>query len=401
MDEALALLRERVRPVAGIEPVPLHAADGRVLAADLAATIDLPAQDNAAVDGYAFAAADLAAAGETVLRVAGRAAAGHPLDRPLARGEAARVFTGAVLPEGADTVVMQEDAAVDHGSLRVPPGLKAGANRRRAGEDVRAGQVVLAAGRRLRPPDLGLAAALGHASLPVRRRLRVALFSTGDELLEPGGAPAPGHAFDANRYLLHPLLAGLGCAVDDLGILADRAMLVREALAGAAATHDLLLTSGGMSTGEEDHVRAAVEALGRLHFWRLAIKPGRPLALGQVGATPFLGLPGNPVAAMVSFLRFARPLILLLSGADEPGPAFYRVPAGFAYSKKGRRREWVRVRLRAGPGGVAVAEKFPRQGSGILTSMVQSDGLVELAEEITEVTPGMMVDYLPFREVGA
>jgi len=257
---------------------------------------------------------------------------------------------------------------------------------------------VLAAGRRLRPQEIGLAASLGLTTLTVRRRLRVAVFSTGDEVREPGGELPPGAIFDSNRYTLRALLEGLSCAVTDLGILPDEPTAVRAALARAAGDHDLVLTSGGMSTGEEDHVKAAVEALGKLYFWRLAIKPGRPVAMGQLGRVPFMGLPGNPVAVMVTFLLLARPLVLLLSGAEDTPPRLFRVTAGFAYDKRGNRTEYLRARLKRSDTGW-VAEKFPRDGAGILTSMVESDGLIEIPEGLSHVERGGTVDFLPFSEV--
>jgi molybdopterin molybdotransferase len=298
-------------------------------------------------------------------------------------------------------VAMQEDVRVDGAHVVVPPGLKRGANRRKAGEDIKIGQTALAAGQRLRPQDLALAAALGVDRVAVYRRLRVALFSTGDELVAPGGALRPGAVYDANRTLLHTLLLELGCAVTDLGILPDRPEPVRAALAAAAPGHDLLLTSGGVSTGEEDHLKAAVEALGKLHLWRLAIKPGRPVAIGQIGDASFVGLPGNPVAVMVCFLKIARPLILRRAGARELAPPLYRVRAGFDFAKKADRREWVRARLVRGADGEPVAERFPRQGSGVISSLVESDGLVELPEALTRLEAGAMVDFLPFGEAHA
>ena len=400
-DEALARIRDLARPVAGTETVALAAAHGRILAADLVSPIDVPPHDNSAVDGYAVHFDDLDPNGETRLALAGRRAAGDPPGDAPARGVALRVFTGAALPAGPDTVLMQEDCRRDGDVVVIPPGIARVANRRRAGEDVGAGAIVLRAGRRLRAQDLGLAASVGRAELAVRRPLRVAMFSTGDELREPGETLGPGAIFDANRYVLGALLAAQGCAVTDLGILRDDVALVRAALAGAATDHDLLFTSGGVSVGDEDHVKAAVESEGALHFWRLAIKPGRPLALGRVGETPFVGLPGNPVAAMVTFLRFARPLVLRLAGVEDVEPILYRVRAGFDYTKKAGRREWLRARLLRGDDGAPVADKFPRQGSGILSSLVAADGLVELPEEMTQLTKGEAVDFLPFNEVMA
>lgn len=396
--EALRLVEERTSPLAERQRVPLVAALHRILAEPVIAPLSVPPHDNSAVDGYAVFYDDLAPDRPTVLPVAGRAAAGHPLGRPARRGEAIRIFTGAPMPDGPDTVFMQEDCIEESDSVRLPPGMKRGANRRRAGEDVTAGAAVLEAGRLLRPQEIGLAAALGFTELEVYRRLRVALLSTGDEVREPGTPLPAGAIYDANRYTLRALLEGLGVVVTDLGILPDRRAAIQDALAAAARDHDLIVSSGGMSTGEEDHVKAAVEALGRLHFWRLAIKPGRPVAMGQIGRVPFLGLPGNPVAVMVTFLALARPLILRLAGARATAPRSFPVAAGFSHRKKRGRREYLRARLEPGAGGW-VARKFPRDGAGILSSMVESDGLVVLDEEVTELAPGAPVPFLPFREV--
>ena len=303
------------------------------------------------------------------------------------------------MPPGPDTVLMQEDCREDGDAVIVPPGIKRGANRRNAGEDIAPGTTILTAGRALRPQDVGLAASIGRTELTVFRRLRVAIFSTGDEVYEPGAALGEGGIYDSNRYVIAGLGERLGCAVTDMGILPDRLDAITDALAERSRDHDLLLTSGGMSTGDEDHVKAAVEALGHLHFWRLAIRPGRPIALGQVGRVPFIGLPGNPVAVMVTFLRFARPLILRLGGCTEVEPAHYRVPAGFDYKKKRGRREWLRARLSARPDGTLGAEKFARDGAGILTSAVFADGLIELPEDLTTLSAGTMVDFLPFNEM--
>jgi len=401
MPAAEALERIRTAPLnlPPVETVALAEAAGRILAAPLIAARDVPPHDNAAVDGYAVAFADLATDAPTALPVGGRAAAGHPLDRAARRGEAIRIFTGAPMPDGADTVLMQEDCRESGGSVSLPPGIKRGANRRKRGEDVAAGSVALAAGTRLRPQEIGLAASLGRTELPVYARLKVALFSTGDEVREPGAELPPGAIYDANRYALAALLRGLGCAVSDLGILPDRAGAVRSAIGTAAAAHDLVVTSGGVSAGEEDHVKAAIEALGKLHFWRLAIRPGRPAAMGQVKGVPFIGLPGNPVAVMVTALLLARPLILRLQGAREIAPRLYRVSAGFAYQKKASRAEYLRARLERGGDGGWTAQKFARDGAGILSSMVASDGLVVIDAGVTSVAPGAPVDFLPFSEV--
>ncbi|HYH23595.1 MAG TPA: gephyrin-like molybdotransferase Glp [Azospirillum sp.] len=404
VDAALAALRGRLHAVTEAATVPLAQALGRVLAEDVVAPFDVPPHANSAVDGYAVFFDDLTPGADTVLPVTARVAAGQTLGRPGARGEAVRIFTGAPMPAGFDTVLMQEDCRAEGepgrgGAVTIPAGIKRGANRREAGEDVTAGAVILAAGRRLRPEDIGLAASVGRRELAVRRPLRAAVFSTGDEVREPGAPLPQGCIYDANRFSLMAALAQLGCAVTDLGILPDRRDAIRDALAEAAAAHDVLVTSGGVSTGEEDHVKAAVEAQGSLHFWRLAIKPGRPVALGQVRGTAFIGLPGNPVAVMVTFLRVARPLLLRLMGAEEKAPPLFPVRAGFAYKKKAGRREYVRAQLARGEDGTLTALKHPRDGAGILSSMVESDGLVELPEDLTRLEPGAVVDFLPFSEV--
>ena len=405
VDVALARLAEILVPVTAPESVALGVARGRYLAEDVTAAENVPPDDNSAVDGYAVYFDDLSSDAETRLPIVGKAAAGHPFTALQNRGEAVRIFTGALIPTGAngtapDTVMMQEDCTEADGRVVLRPGIKRGANRRAAGEDVRAGSVVLRAGCRLRPQEIGMAAAVGRARLLVHAPLKAAIFSTGDEVRDPGTPRDPGAIYDSNRFTLAALLAGVGCAVDDLGILPDDPVAIAAALQAATVDHDLIVTSGGVSVGGEDHVRAAVEGQGSLHFWRLAIKPGRPVALGQIGRTPFIGLPGNPVAAMVTFLRIARPLILRLAGADDTAPQLFKVAAGFSYKKKRDRREYVRVRLEQDNAGGHVARKFERDGAGILSSMVDADGLVELSEATTTVDAGDLVDYLPFSEVG-
>lgn len=399
VEEALDHLARSLTCVTEPEPIALNQALGRILAEDVVSPHDVPPHDNSAVDGYALSFEDLNPRDETVLPVAGRAAAGHPLDRPARRGEAIRIFTGAPMPAGMDTVMMQEDCRLEGDNIILPPGLKRGANARTRGEDVTAGDIVLHQGMRLRPQDLGLAAAIGRRELQVSRPLSVALFSTGDELREPGSPLDEGSIYDSNRTTIHALLTGLGCSVDDLGILKDNPDTLRSALDDGATGHDLIVTSGGVSVGEEDHVKTAVEVLGQLHLWRLAIKPGRPIALGQVGRVPFVGLPGNPVAVMITFLSIVRPMILRLMGGTGLTPHHFRVRADFSYKKKKDRREWVRARLVSDGEAGWRAVKFPREGAGILSSMVESEGLVELPEDLTHLEPGTMVDFLPFSEV--
>jgi len=397
VDAAAALIEARVPPIEGEEMVVLREAHGRVLAADLRAPIALPPFFNSAVDGYAFRHAELATEGETRLLVAGRLQAGAAA-LPVTPGSAVRIFTGAPMPDGADTVMMQEDAREEGGAVILPPGLKRGANCRPAGEDLASGATALRAGRRLAAPEIGLAAALGVTRLAVRRRVRVGVFSTGDELAEPGRPLGIAQTYDSNRFTLMALLAGLPAEASDLGILPDDRAATERALAEAAGTHDLLLTSGGVSTGEADHVKAAIEAGGALVFWRLAVKPGRPAAMGVVRGTPVVGLPGNPVAAVVTFLHLARPLLLRLAGAaPEPLPRF-AATADFAYRKKVGRREYVRVSLAFGV-DLPVARRYPREGAGLLTSLTESDAFAELPEEVTGVAPGDRVQVLPFRAV--
>ncbi len=407
VDEVERIIRERVAPVAEIERVPLAAAQGRVIAHDVLAPIDLPPFDNSAVDGYAVRHRDLDAKGETRLAVVEHVTAGRAAARALGAGEAVRIFTGAPMPSGADTVFMQEDVQADGAAVTVPPGLKVGANRRLKGEDVRAGSVVLPAGRRLLAQDVALAAAVGLTELAVFRRVRVAVFSTGDEIVEPG-APRPAPAlFDANRYLLAGLLARHGAATTDLGILPDDPDTLAHAIAKAAQSHDLVVTSGGVSTGEADHVRRAVEMVGRLVFWRVAIKPGRPVAMGVIpGSTSdasaaFVGLPGNPAAVYVTFARVVRPLLLRLAGAEALPLIALPVRAAFGYRKKAGRREYVRVKLVRGGDGAVEAVKHAQEGAGIITSLTETDGLVELPEDTTAVVPGATVGFLSYAALGS
>nr|WP_082700407.1 gephyrin-like molybdotransferase Glp [Magnetospirillum sp. XM-1]CUW38632.1 Molybdopterin molybdenumtransferase\ len=394
--EALARLDARLSPVVGTEELGLHHALGRILAEDVVSSVNVPPHDNSAVDGWAFCRADLPADG--CLPVVGRVAAGHPLDGPLPRVSAVRIFTGAPLPEGADTVAMQEDCKDQGESVVLPIRLSEGDNARAAGEDIAKGAVVLHAGTRLRPQELGVAAATGRSSLKVYRPLKAAVFSTGDEIRDPGTELAPGCIYDTNRFTASGLLRALGAEVTDLGILPDRFETIRDALAEAARSHDLILTSGGVSVGDEDHVKPAVLALGSLDFWRLAIKPGRPVALGEVAGTPFVGLPGNPVAVMVTFMAIARPMVLRLMGAAQTALPRYSVEAGFAFKHKPGRREYLRARL-AHMDGRLVAAKFTSDGSGVLTSMTWSDGLVDVPEDRGDIAPGEMVDFLSYADM--
>ena len=400
--EAENLISARVTPVSDQEMAPLCEALGRVLTADLIAPFNLPPFDNSAVDGYAVRGEDIDSAREQRLTIIDRVAAGHAAAHAVKSGEAVRIFTGAPMPGGADTVFMQEDCRIDGAHVIVPPGLSRGANRRLAGEDIRAGAVALPAGRRLSAQDIALAAALGLTAIDVRRRVRVALFSTGDEIAEPGSPLGGAALYDSNRYLLAAAVARFGAEITDLGILRDEPKTLARAIAAAAIDHDLVLTSGGVSTGEADYVRSAVENVGRIVFWRVAIKPGRPVAMGVIPggetgeAAAFVGLPGNPVAVFVTFVRVVRPLLLRLAGALPEPLVAMPARAAFSYKKRKGRREYVRVALRTGGDGMIDAVKYPQDGAGVLTSLTETDGLAELGEDVTNIEPGAMVGFLPY-----
>ena len=371
-----------------------------MLADDVRSAIDVPPADNSAMDGYALRAADVPAAG-TRLAVSQRIAAGT-VGAALEPGTAARIFTGAPLPPGADAIVMQEQCVAEGGDVRIDAVPAAGAWVRRRGQDIAAGSVVLARGIRLAPQALGLAAATGAATLRVARRPRVALFSTGDELAMPGEALKPGAIYNSNRFVLRGLLQSLGCDFTDLGIVVDRLDATREALRRAAEGHDLIVTCGGVSVGEEDHLKPAVEAEGRLALWQLAIKPGKPLAFGAVrrgdgSEAHFLGLPGNPVSAFVTFLVVVRPLLLRLQGAAAAAPAGTPLRADFEWTRvDAKRREFLRVRRNEGGG----LDLFPNQDSGVLTSTVWADGLVDNPPGQV-IRRGDAVRFLSLADLGA
>jgi molybdopterin molybdotransferase len=396
VEDAAALMAGRITPLAGTETIPLGEADGRVLAEDMHTTVALPPFDNSAVDGYAVRHADLQPGMETRLPLGGRVPAGASGAALATTGVAIRIFTGAPMPPGTDTVFMQEDATPDGDHVILPAGLKRGANRRKAGEDISVGALALPKGRRLRPQELALLSAIGLTDVIVTRRLKVAIFSTGDELTEPGSPLGSAAIYDANRALLAALVRRAGAEVIDLGILRDKPEELAPRLAEAASRNDLVLTSGGVSTGEEDHVKGAVERAGSLVFWRIAIKPGRPVAMGVIAGKPFVGLPGNPVAVFITFVYVVRPLIALLSGTKPATPAALPVRMGFSYRKKTGRREYVRVSLVHDGSGLPVALKHPQDGAGVLTSLTETDGLIELGEDLTEIAVDETVPFFPY-----
>jgi len=397
LDEALAQLMQYASVLKQQEVVNTFDADGRVLAQDIVSALQVPPQDNSSMDGYAVCCADLLQAA-TVLPVTQRIAAGSA---GLALGpmSAARIFTGAPIPPGADAVVMQEDCEALPGErVRINASVSPGQWIRRAGEDIASGAVILAQGERLSPAALGLAASIGMSTLAVLRRPRVALFSTGDELVMPGEiAPAqmkPGSIYNSNRFFLRALLQRLGCEVSDLGIVPDRLDATVQALQQAARGHDLILTSGGVSVGEEDHIKPAVQSLGSLDLWHLAIKPGKPFAYGRVQDAHFIGLPGNPVSSFVTFLLLVRPFLLRLQGARQVAAHSITVPAHFTLPKADKRREFLRARRNA-QGGL---DLFGNQSSGVLTSAVWADGLVDNPPG-QAIAYGDLVRFIPLMEM--
>ena len=402
--EALAILKSRVRRAVDSELVPLAESAGRFLAEALVSSRPIPAHDNTAVDGYAFAHSAYNKEAGAKLIVAGEAAAGHPFQTVPSLGSAIRIFTGAVMPSGFDTVVMQEDVRIepicDDRWVHIPPGLKQGTNRRLAGEDSKSGDVLVEAGARLRPQEIATVAATGLDRIRCYASLKVAVFSTGDEILRPGEAFAPGKVYDANAPMLEGLIGAAGAVPANLGILPDKAELVREALLEGCHKYDAVVISGGASQGAEDHVVKSIDALGKRHLWQIAIKPGRPMSFGQIGDCVVLGLPGNPVAVFVCFLIYVRPVLTRLAGGAWPEPPRFPLPAAFAQKKKVGRREFWRAKLtRDGDGKLRVA-KFPRDGSGLISSLREADGLIEVAEDVAEVKPGDPVDFIPFAAFG-
>jgi molybdopterin molybdotransferase len=401
--EALASLRQRVSTLVGGERVELGRAAGRILAQPVTAKNPVPAHTNSAVDGYSFATADYDRDKGCVLPVSGRAAAGHALSVAPKRGIAVRVFTGAVLPQGHDTVALQENVVVTVGeqtTIGIPAGLRAGANVRKAGEDVAAGAAILRTGAVLRPQDLAALASLGVVDVECFARLRVAIVSSGDEIVRPGEALAEGQVYDANAPMLAALVISAGAVPTDLGVLSDDLVQVKRHLAKAADEFDVIISTGGASRGEEDHLVAALDAIGKRHLWQLAIKPGRPMAFGQIGDCVFLGLPGNPVAVLVCFLLYAWPLLRRLGGADWREPSRYALPALFSFpDRKVGRREFWRGVLKETPDGLAV-DKFARDGSGLISGLREADGLIDISEDVTEVKPGDRVAFIPFSEFG-
>lgn len=396
LEQALEQLLASARPLVETETVAVEAALGRVLAAPVISAVNVPPWDNSAMDGYALNSTGFRSG--TRLRVSQRIPAGAA-PQPLEAGTAARIFTGAPVPQGADAVVMQERCRSDGDWVEIDGPVSAGDNVRRAGEDLLRGQEVIPAGTRLAPQHLGLAASVGCAEVEARRRLRVAIFSSGDELVMPGRPLGPGQIYNSNQFTLSGLVQGLGCELVSLGIVEDSFDATCEALSRAARSTDLVLASGGVSVGEEDHVKPAVEHLGSLDLWQIAIRPGKPLAFGHIGGTPFIGSPGNPVSLFVTFCLLARPFILRMQGAKGglvPRPLLAR--AGFDWPRPDKRREFMRARLELDADSQAWVRVHPSRSSGVLSGVTWADGLVVIAENRL-ISKGDRVPFIPFNEL--
>ena len=404
-DDVIAHLRDRIQPIVGAAQLTLDEAAGRVVAQDVTAPLAVPGHTNSAVDGYALAHAGIERSSVSEMPVEGRATAGHPWGKAVAAGTAVRIFTGAVVPDGCDSVIMQEDCeAFDRDGasmIRIPPGLKRGANVRAAGEDVDRGDIILHKGDTVRPQDLAALASVGCASLSCYEKLRVAVVSTGDEVVRAGASRLQtGQVYDTNSPMLAALCANAGSDFSDLGIWPDQQDDLLRRLKDAAQSFDVVLTSGGASQGEEDHMALAIDQLGTRHFWQIAVKPGRPLMFGQIGKTIVVGLPGNPVAVFVCYLMYVQPLLRRLAGAHWPTPRRFKLPAAFSVQdrKLGRREFWraTTVDTEHGP----AVQKYPRDGSGLVSSLRAANGLIDIPEHLPGIDEGQLVDFIPFTEFG-
>jgi len=396
-DEAINFLLQRTVATTQTETVNVLDALGRVLAQPITSTLNVPPLDNSAMDGYVIRISDLCTEGETILPVSQRIAAGQ-VGEPLAVGTAARIFTGAPVPEGADTVIMQEQCEQRGDEVVITGNVNEGDHIRRAGEDIIQGSEVMSVGHYIRPQDMGLIASVGVANIDVYKKTRVAIFSTGDELLMPGDPVEPGKIYNSNRYTLTGLLEKAGCEIIDLGCVPDNLAATRDALQKASGQADLIMTTGGVSVGEEDYVKAAIDELGSVEMWRVAMKPGKPVAYGEVNSVPFIGLPGNPVSVFVTFCLFARPVIRTMQGCVDVLPRKVQVRSGFDWTRKGPRREFVRAQLQSDESGQQHAVTYSSQSSGVLTSTVWAHGLVEIPEHTT-VAIGDSLNWLDFSEL--
>ncbi len=395
-DAALAQIKAGVTRVRGIEKIAIREALNRILAEDIRSRINVPTGTNSAMDGYALNSADIPSDGTAELNVLGTAWAGKPFAQKVTPGSCVRIMTGAIMPEGTDTVIIQEDVQVTGSGIRIDGSTRKGDNVRQAGEDIAAGETILTEGRRLNPADIGLVASLGIAEVSVVRRLRVAFFSTGDELRSIGETLSDGAIYDSNRYTLHGMLERMGADIIDMGVIRDDKQALEEAFAIAAANADVLITSGGVSVGDADYIKEILSKLGQVDFWKVAIKPGRPLAFGRVGDAVFFGLPGNPVSVMVTFYEFVQPALRKMIGEDDAGMLTLKARCDSRLKKRPGRVEYQRGILQQDKEGNLVVTKTGAQGSGILRSMSQANCFIILPMDSTGVEPGSYVDIQPF-----
>ena len=399
LEKAVSILEKRIKCIKKTQKIKLDQVLGRILSKDIISKINVPPFNNTAVDGYAFKYSDLNKKKETTLKLVGRITAGQNFNKKIKKGEIARIFTGAKVPEGADTVIMQEDCNTTDNQIVLKPGIFKGANIRKKGEDIKYGKKIISKGSKLRAQDIALIASIGIKEIDVFEKLIVGIFTTGNELFEPGTKVSKSGIYDSNRYCLKNLLETINCSVKDYGIKKDNEKLIKKSLKKISKDCDLIITTGGMSVGEEDYVRKVIEENGSLNFWNIAIKPGRPVALGNIFKKPFIGLPGNPVSVMITFLKIALPTINKLSGFLSPKEKNFIVTADFNFKKKSGRKEFLRVKISKNLNGQIKIKNYPNTGSGVFTSMVETDGLIELPDKLTYLKKGTKIKFVPFTEV--
>ena len=399
LEKALSILEKRIKCIKKTQKIKLDQALNRILSKDVISKINVPPFNNTAVDGYAFKYLDLNKKKETALKLVGRITAGQNFNKKIKTGEIARIFTGAKVPEGADTVIMQEDCNTADNQIVLKPGIFKGANIRKKGEDIKYGRKIISKGSKLKAQDIALIASVGIKEIDVFEKLIVGIFTTGNELYEPGTKTSNSGIYDSNRYCLKNLLETINCSVKDYGIKKDNEKLIKNTLKKISKECDLIITTGGMSVGEEDYVRKVLEKNGSLNFWNIAIKPGRPVALGNIFKKPFIGLPGNPVSVMVTFLKIALPTINKLSGFSSPKEKSFIVTTDFNFKKKSGRKEFLRVAISKNLNGQIKIKNYPKSGSGVFTSMVETDGLIELPEKLTYLKKGTKIRFVPYSEI--
>ncbi len=399
LENAISVLEKRIKCVKKTQKIKLDQSLGRILSKDIVSKLNVPPFNNTAVDGYAFKYSDLNKKKETTLKLNGRIAAGQDFNKKIKKGEVARIFTGAKVPEGTDTVIMQEDCKANDDNIILKSGIFKGANIRKKGEDIKSGKKIIAKGSKLKAQDIALIASIGIKEIEVYERLKVGIFTTGNELFEPGTKTSKNGIYDSNRYCLKNLLETINCSIKDYGIKKDNEKLIKNTLKKISKECDLIITTGGMSVGEEDYVRKIVQENGSLNFWNIAIKPGRPVALGNVFKKPFIGLPGNPVSVMITFLKIALPTINKLSGFSSPKEKNFIVTTDFNFKKKSGRKEFLRVTISKNLNGQIKIKNYPKSGSGVFTSMVETDGLIELPEKLTYLKKGTKIRFVPYSEI--